>query len=93
MPSIGCPTSFIPGCCFRAESVKIILFANADWYLFKFRLSPARALQTRGHDMLLISPPGEFGARLQAQRFRWQALPRDRMSLSPLQELRLPAHL
>jgi glycosyltransferase involved in cell wall biosynthesis len=76
-----------------AESVNIILFANTDWYLFNFRLSLAKALRARGHDVLLISPPGEFGARLQAQGFRWHALPMYRMSLNPLQELRLLVHV
>jgi glycosyltransferase involved in cell wall biosynthesis len=93
MPRLGCPTSSIPGFGFGPEGVKIILFANTDWYLFNFRLSLARALRALGHDVLLISPPGEFGARLQAQGFRWQALPMDRSSLNPLQELRLLAHL
>jgi hypothetical protein len=46
--------------------VKIILFANTEWYLFNFRLSLAKALQAQGHEVLLISPPGEYGARLQA---------------------------
>lgn len=73
--------------------MKILLFANTDWYLFNFRLSLAKALQARGHEVLLISPPGEFGARLQAQGLRWQALPMDRKSLNPVRELRLLAHL
>jgi len=73
--------------------VKIILFANTEWYLFNFRLSLAKALQAQGHEVLLISPPGEYGARLQAQGFRWEALPMDRKSLNPLQELRLLAYL
>jgi glycosyltransferase involved in cell wall biosynthesis len=75
------------------DSMKIILFANTEWYLFNFRLSLARALQAQGHEVLLISPPGEYGARLQALGFRWQALPMDRKSLNPLQELRLLVHL
>ncbi|MDR3453484.1 MAG: glycosyltransferase family 4 protein [Rhodoferax sp.] len=73
--------------------MKVILFANTDWYLFNFRLSLAKALQGRGHEVLLISPPGEFGPRLQALGFRWQALPMDRKSLNPLQELRVLGHL
>lgn len=73
--------------------MKIILFANTEWYLFNFRLSLAKALQARGHEVLLISPPGEYGARLQALGFRWEALPMDRKSLNPLQELRLLIHL
>lgn len=73
--------------------MKIILFANTEWYLFNFRLSLAKALQAQGHEVLLISPPGEYGARLQAQGLRWEALPMDRRSLNPLQELRLLAYL
>lgn len=73
--------------------MKIILFANTEWYLFNFRLSLARALQAQGHEVVLISPPGEYGARLQALGFRWEALPMDRKSLNPLQELRLLAYL
>jgi len=53
--------------------VKIILFANTNWYLFNFRLSLAKALQALG--------------------LRWEALPMDRKSLNPLQELRLPIYL
>ncbi len=73
--------------------MKIILFANTEWYLFNFRLSLAKALQAQGHEVLLISPPGDYGARLQALGFRWEALPMDRKSLNPLQELRLLMHL
>ena len=73
--------------------MKIILFANTEWYLFNFRLSLAKTLQAQGHEVLLISPPGEYGARLQALGFRWEALPMDRKSLNPLQELRLLAYL
>ena len=73
--------------------MKIILFANTEWYLFNFRLSLAKALQAQGHEVLLISPPGEYGARLQALGFRWEALPMDRKSLNPLQELRLLVYL
>ncbi len=45
---------------------KIILFANTDWYLYNFRRSLALAGQTAGHAVLLVSPPGEYGARFRA---------------------------
>ena len=73
--------------------MKIIFFANTEWYLFNFRLSLAKALQAQGHEVLLISPPGEYGDRLQSLGFRWEALPMDRRSLDPLRELRLLAYL
>lgn len=56
--------------------MKIILFANTEWYLFNFRMSLAKALQAQGHEVLLISPPGEYGARLQAMVARVNAVVR-----------------
>lgn len=73
---------------------KIILFANTDWYLYNFRRSLARAVQTAGHEVLLISPPGEYGARFRELGLRWEPLPAmDRRSLNPLRELRALAEL
>lgn len=69
--------------------MKIILFANSDWYLYNFRLSLAKTLQGLGHEILLVSPPGAFGARLQSEGLRWQPLPMERQSLNPFRELRL----
>jgi glycosyltransferase involved in cell wall biosynthesis len=73
--------------------VKIILFANTDWYLYNFRRSLALALQQAGHDLLLISPPGPYGERLRALGLRWLGLPMQRRSLNPLREAALLLHL
>lgn len=73
--------------------MKAILFANTDWYLFNFRLPLAKELQAQGFEVLLISPPGEYGQRLRNAGFRWEPLPMDRRSLEPLRELRLLQHL
>lgn len=71
----------------RAEAVlKFILFANTDWYLYNFRLSTARALQARGVDVVMVSPPGEFGPRLAQHGVRWVPLRMQRASLNPLRE-------
>ncbi len=73
---------------------KIILFANTDWYLYNFRRSLALAVRAAGHDVLLISPPGEYGARFRDLGLRWEPLPAmDRRSLNPLRELRALAEL
>jgi glycosyltransferase involved in cell wall biosynthesis len=68
---------------------KVILFANTDWYLYNFRLSLARRLRDLGHEVVLISPPGEYGPKLQELGFRWHAVPMIRRSLNPLRELGL----
>ena len=65
---------------------KVILFANTDWYLFNFRRSLALALQAEGYDVLLLSPPGEYGPRLRVLGLRWQPLAMDRRSVNPLRE-------
>ena len=67
--------------------MKIVLFANTDWYLWNFRRSLAVAAREAGFEVLLLSPLGEFGARFAALGLRWQPLAMDRRSLNPLREL------
>lgn len=69
--------------------VKVVLFANTDWYLYNFRRSLALALQAQGYELLLISPPGPYGEKLRALGLRWEPVPMDRRSLNPLREARL----
>jgi glycosyltransferase involved in cell wall biosynthesis len=69
--------------------VKIVLFANTDWYLFNFRLALARELRRMGHDLLLLSPPGEYGKKLREMGFRWEPVQMRRRSLNPAAELLL----
>lgn len=73
--------------------MKIVLFANTEWYLWNFRRSLAVALRDAGHDVLLISPDGPYGEKLRGIGLRWQPLPMDRRSLNPLRETRLLLHL
>lgn len=68
--------------------MKFIFYANTDWYLFNFRLSTAIELRAHGHEVVMLSPPGDFGARFAALGFRWIALQMDRASLNPWREAR-----
>ena len=67
--------------------MKAVLFANTDWYLYNFRLSLAKTLRDAGHEVLLVSPPGPYGEKLQAMGLRWIAAPMQRRSLNPFREL------
>lgn len=67
--------------------MKIVIFANTDWYLYNFRRSFALALRDAGHDVLLISPDGLYGEKLRAIGLRWQTLSMERRSLNPVREL------
>ena len=66
--------------------MKFVFYANTDWYLFNFRLSTALELKAHGHDVVMLSPPGDFGARFAALGFRWVPLQMDRASLNPFRE-------
>ena len=67
--------------------MKIILFANTDWYLYNFRLTLAQALRKKGHAVVLLSPPGEYGPRLVQAGFRWISFPLSRRGMNPFSEL------
>jgi glycosyltransferase involved in cell wall biosynthesis len=67
--------------------MKVALFANTDWYLFNFRLSLAIALKQAGHEVILLSPAGDYAARFQSIGLRWKCVPMRRRSLNPLREL------
>jgi len=73
--------------------VKILLFANTDWYLFNFRLSLAQALRAAGHTIVLVSPPGKYIGNLQAAGFRWIEFPLSRRGTNPLFEIKTIARL
>lgn len=66
--------------------MKFILFANTDWYLYNFRLSTALRLKAMGMEVIMVSPPGDFGARFRQHGIRWRPLPMRRASLNPLRE-------
>ena len=68
--------------------MKIVLFSNTDWYLYNFVSSFAISLRKTGYEVILVSPSGPYGQRLQALGFRWFAAPMQRKSFNPWSELR-----
>jgi glycosyltransferase involved in cell wall biosynthesis len=66
---------------------KILLFANTDWYLYNFRLSLAKNLRDQGHEVILVSPPGDFQELLQGDGFPWIPFELSRQSINPFGEL------
>lgn len=69
--------------------MKILFFANTDWYLYNFRLPLACYLRDQGDDVVMLCPPGPYVARLQAAGFRALTVPMQRRSLNPIRELAL----
>lgn len=73
----------------NGRPIKILFFANTDWYLFNFRLALAKAARAQGAEIVLVSPPGPYGKRLGDEGFRWIPVPMMRRSLNPIREARL----
>ncbi|HMD87892.1 MAG TPA: glycosyltransferase family 4 protein [Anaerolineaceae bacterium] len=67
--------------------MKIILFANTDWYLYNFRLALAEGLRQQGDEVVLLSPPGDYGPQMEKAGFRWVAFPLSRNGTNPFLEL------
>jgi len=67
--------------------MKVILFANTDWYLYNFRRDLAMALRERGDEVVLVSPPGEYAKKLLETGFRWVEFPVSRRGMNPFAEL------
>jgi glycosyltransferase involved in cell wall biosynthesis len=68
--------------------MKVILFANTDWYLYNFRINLARSLQAKDIEVVLLSPPGNYVRSLQEAGFRWLPLPMSRKGMNPVKEIR-----
>lgn len=66
--------------------MKVIFYANTEWYLFNFRLGLAKHLRDQGHEVVMVSPPGKYGPKLEAEGFRWIPIDMRRRSLNPLRE-------
>ena len=68
--------------------MRVLLFANTDWFLWNFKLSLARALRASGHEVILLSPPGPFGEKLVREGFDWRPFMLSRSGVNPLEERR-----
>lgn len=68
---------------------KVLMFANTEWYLFNFRLPLAKHLREQGVDVIMVSPFGPYGKKIETEGFRWIGVPMSRRSLNPITEIGL----
>ncbi len=72
---------------------RVALVAHWDWVLYNFRLPLARRLRSRGLDVSLICPRGQFVAKFNDEGFRWLPWSVSRRGLNPLREVAAAAAL
>jgi len=68
--------------------MKIILFANSDWFLYNYHLSLAAFLKKEGHEVILLSPGGSYVKFLEQAGLEWRDFPLSRKGMNPIQEIR-----
>lgn len=73
--------------------MKILLFANTDWYLWNFRRKLVEALRRENWQVVLVSPPGPYCERFVSLGVRWIGIQMERSSINPLKELSAVAAL
>ncbi|MBK9219040.1 MAG: hypothetical protein IPL70_11840 [Uliginosibacterium sp.] len=66
--------------------MRILLFANTDWFLFNFKRSLARALRAAGHELVLLESAREF-----ASACATRALTGDRLRCRAVASIRSPS--
>ena len=67
---------------------KILLVANTDWYLFRFRLLLAKHLRSQGMEVVFVSPTGSYTGEIEAGGFRWVEWYVGRQTVNPFGELK-----
>lgn len=67
--------------------LRCALVSNTDWYLYKYRLSLARALRENDYEVMLISPEGEYGTQIEKAGFEWYEWQVGRRSIAPWLEM------
>ena len=73
--------------------MKILLMANTDWFLYRFRLSLARRLREMGWETVLVSPHGPFVSRIENENFKWIPVRMNRRGILPHRELATMFHI
>lgn len=68
--------------------MKIILFANTDWYLYNYRLPLADGLLKSGHSVVLLSPGGKYARRMEEAGYDWREVDLSRRGFNPINEIR-----
>ncbi|NSW52388.1 MAG: glycosyltransferase family 4 protein [Anaerolineae bacterium] len=66
--------------------MKILLFANASWNIYNYRMNLARSLNAAGHQVHFFSPHDEYSTLIDTPEFQWHPIRLDRKGINPVRE-------
>jgi glycosyltransferase involved in cell wall biosynthesis len=67
--------------------MKVLFFANTDWYLYNFRLPLIKHVQELGHEVVVVSPDGQYAERFKSMGILWVPINMKRRSMNPFSEI------
>ncbi len=73
--------------------MKIILFANTDWYIYNYRMPLVETLRGMKNEIILLSPSGSYSDRIKKSGYDWRRVKMTRSGINPLDEVRTIFHL
>lgn len=68
-------------------SARIVLSYNTSWYVWNFRMPLIAELKERGYEVIVVSPPDEYTARIVAAGVAHRPIALDAKGRNPLREL------
>lgn len=67
--------------------MKLLSFANTDWYLYNYRMPIDTILRKKGYEIIMVSPPGEYSEKIVEAGFRWIPIKMSRSGLNLSEEI------
>lgn len=68
--------------------MKLVVFANTDWYLYNYRVPIDTLLRAKGVETVMVSPPGEFSDKIIEAGFKWYPVNMSRKGMNIFEELK-----
>lgn len=62
--------------------MKVVLYANTDWYIYNFRFSLVKKLIAEGYDVTILTPQGNYFKKFQEANIKWVQIPLKRSNYS-----------
>lgn len=66
--------------------MKLLCFANTDWYLYNYRMPIDKILKDKGYEITMVSPPGDYVKHIIDAGFQWIPIKMSRSGMSLLDE-------
>jgi glycosyltransferase involved in cell wall biosynthesis len=69
--------------------MKIVFFANTDWFIYNFNLKYIKFLKSSGFEIFVLCPKGKYIDEFRKLSLNWIEVPIDRMSLNIFHNLKI----